>query len=95
MARDIVDQILANIKMKDAEKKGTFHFLVKEAHCKGHDEENLQTVTEFRHDKELDSQDLLNQGWVDIMMKMLSWRRIGGPNGRDVSPQAKQMFFLD
>ena len=28
------------------------------------------------------------------MMKMLSWRRIGGPNGRDVSPQAMQMFFL-
>ncbi len=31
---------------------------------------------------------------MDILMKMASWISIGGPYGKDVSPQVKQMFFL-
>ena len=27
-------------------------------------------------------------------MKMVSWRSIGGPGGRDATPQTKKMFFM-
>ena len=85
---------MAAVKMKDAEEKSEFHFLVKESHCKGHDEDKLQTVDDFRREQGIDEYDALNRGWIDILMKMVSWRSIGGPGGRDATPQAKKMFFM-
>jgi len=85
---------LASIKPKGADFQDDFCFLVKENHCKGHDEDNLQTVDQFRAEQGIDEYDRVNRGWMDILMKMASWRSIGGPYGKDVSPQVKQMFFL-
>jgi Fe-S-cluster containining protein len=85
---------LAAIKMKDAEAKEDFHFLVKEPHCKGHAEDNLQSVSEFRRDQGIEPYDEKNRGWIDILMKMVSWMSIGGPQGKAASEQTKQMFFL-
>ncbi|NQV19804.1 MAG: YkgJ family cysteine cluster protein [Rhodospirillales bacterium] len=85
---------LAAIKMKDGKDKDQFHFLVKETHCKGHEEAKNQTVSFFRQEQGVEEYDNLNQGWIDIMMKMVSWRSIGGPQGRDISAQTKKMFFM-
>jgi hypothetical protein len=85
---------LAAIKMKDAEHKDQFHFLVKKSHCKGHSEAKTQTVAEFRTEQQVDDYDQHNQGWIDLMMKMVSWKTLYGPQGRDVSAQTKQMFFM-
>jgi hypothetical protein len=84
----------ASVKMMGAEQKEDFHFLVKEAHCMGHAEEKRQTVMEFRREQGVEALDEINRGWVDIMMKMVSWRSVGGPNGQNVSTQAKRMFFM-
>jgi len=85
---------LAAIKMKDAEHKDQFHFLVKEDHCKGHEEDKVQTVADFLGEQEVLEYDQHNQGWIEIMMKMVSWKTLGGPQGKDVSDQTKRMFFM-
>lgn len=85
---------LAAIKLKDADKKEDFHFLVKESHCKGHAESKLQSVAAFRAEQGVEDYDRLNRGWIDILMKMSSWKTLGGPQGRDVTPQAKKMFYM-
>ena len=85
---------LASIKMMGAEKKEDFYFLVRESHCQGHEEDQRQTVAQFRAEQGVEALDEIVRGWIDIMMKMTSWRSVGGPNARQVSPQAKKMFFM-
>jgi Fe-S-cluster containining protein len=85
---------LASIKMMGATNKEDFNFLVKESHCKGHAEDKSQTVAEFRAEQGVEALDAINRGWIDIMMKMVSWRSVGGPHAKQVSPQAKKMFFM-
>ncbi len=85
---------LASIKMADAHNKEDFYFLVKESHCKGHEEDKKQTVSEFRAQQGVEALDEINRGWIDIMMKMTSWRSVGGPNAKKISIQAKKMFFM-
>jgi hypothetical protein len=85
---------LGAFKVKDAEEQVDFHFLVKEAHCKGHDESKLQSVAEFRRDQQVGEYDAINRGWMDILMKMASWRSLGGPYGKEVSDQTKRMFYM-
>jgi Fe-S-cluster containining protein len=85
---------LASIKMAEAHDKEDFYFLVKESHCKGHEEDKSQTVAEFRAQQGVEALDEINRGWIDIMMKMTSWRSIGGPNAKKVSTQTKKMFFM-
>lgn len=84
----------ASVKMMGAEQKEDFHFLVKEPHCTGHAEEKRQTVREYRREQGVEALDEINRGWVDILMKMVSWRSVGGPNGQSVNAQAKKMFFM-
>ncbi|MBM3565282.1 MAG: YkgJ family cysteine cluster protein [Alphaproteobacteria bacterium] len=84
----------ASLKMKDSEGKAEFHFLVKEAHCLGHEEGNLQSVAEFRQEQGIGDYDRVNRGWTDILMKMASWKTLGGPGGKDITPQTKKMFFM-
>ncbi len=81
-------------KTKDADDITDFHFLVKEPHCQGHQEAKSQTVAEFRHEQEVEPYDRVNRAWMDIIMKLASWKTIGGPRGEDVAPQTKQMFYL-
>jgi uncharacterized protein len=85
---------LASIKPKGSDLKEDFFFLVKESHCKGHDEEKLQSVTQFHGEQGLVDYDQGNRGWIDILMKMASWQSIGGPGGKEIPTQTKQMFFL-
>ena len=85
---------LASVKMKDADGKSDFHFLVKEAFCCGHTADKSQTVGDFRAEQGVEEYDRINRGWMDILMKMASWKTVGGPQGKDVSTQTKQMFFM-
>ena len=81
-------------KTKDADKEADFFFLVKEAHCQGHNEPKTQSVAEFRAEQGVEAYDAVNRSWMDILMKMASWKTLGGPWGKDVNKQTKQMFFL-
>ncbi len=85
---------LASIKPKGSDQQDDFFFLVKESHCKGHDEDKLQSVTQFHEEQGLADYEQGNRGWIDILMKMASWQSVGGPGGKDIPAQTKQMFFL-
>ncbi len=84
----------ATVKRQDAEGTADFHFLVKEAHCLGHAEDKLQSVAEFRREQGIGNDDQADRAWMDILMKMVSWRTLGGPGGRDIAPQTRKMFFM-
>lgn len=85
---------LVSMKMKDADAKEDFHFLVKEPHCQGHREAKGQTVAEYRFEQGVEPYERVNRGWVDILMKMASWNTLGGPGGKAPTPQTKKMFFM-
>ena len=85
---------LAAIKLKGQEGKDSFNFLVKESHCKGHDESKLQSVAQFRKEQGTDDYDQVNAGWIDILMKAASWASIGGPQGREIAPRTQGMFYM-
>lgn len=85
---------LASIKMKGAEDKENFNFLVKESHCKGHDEDKLQSVARFRKEQGTEEYDRLNTGWMDILMKAASWASTGGPYGKEIAARTQGMFYM-
>jgi uncharacterized protein len=85
---------LISVKLKDSDAKEDFHFLVREEHCRGHEEPHSQTVAEFLNQEGLEPYEAINRGWIDILMKLASWRSLGGPMGRTPSAQSRQMFFM-
>ncbi|MCC2113230.1 MAG: YkgJ family cysteine cluster protein [Hyphomicrobiales bacterium] len=85
---------MASVKMKGHEAVEDFHFLVKEPHCKGHEETKQQTVGQFREEQGVVGYDDINRGWLDILMKMASWKVMGGPWGKEPDQRSKKMFFM-
>ena len=75
---------LASVKMKGHDAPEDFYFLVKEPHCKGHEENREQTVAEFRADQGVEIYDERNRSWIHILMKLASWKTLGGPLGKEV-----------
>ena len=85
---------LASVKIKGEDGTSDFFFLVKETHCQGHRESKIQSVDAFREEQGVVWYDGINRGWFDILMKMVSWRTVGGPHGKDIDPRTRKMFFM-
>jgi Fe-S-cluster containining protein len=85
---------MVSMKMKDMEGKEDFFFLVKEEHCQGHCDSKTQNVGEFRAEQGVADYERVSRGWIDILMKMASWKVLGGPMGKAPAPQTKKMFFM-
>ena len=85
---------LASVKMKGHEQPEDFYFLVKEPHCKGHEESKEQTVGAFRAEQGVDEYDEKNRDWIHILMKLASWKFLGGPWGKEPDERTKKMFFM-
>ena len=66
-----------------------FFFIVKEDHCKGHEEPTEWTIKEWRADQGVDLCDEMNREWLEIVMR----RRSFGHQA-SMSEQAQKMFFL-
>ncbi|MEW6594669.1 MAG: YkgJ family cysteine cluster protein [Thermodesulfobacteriota bacterium] len=66
-----------------------FYFLVKEPHCKGHDEEKVQTIQDWRIDQGIDESDEMNRDWMEIVMRRKSFGLQA-----TLSEPAKKMFFM-
>jgi Fe-S-cluster containining protein len=66
-----------------------FYFLIKEPHCKGHEESHEQTIGEWRVDQGIDESDAMNQGWMEIVMRRKSFGQQAS-----LSEPAKKMFFM-
>lgn len=85
---------LAAVKLKGHDEPEDFYFLVKESHCKGHDEPHEQTVARFRAEQGVEEYDLKNRDWIHILMKLASWKFLGGPWGKEPDERTKKMFFM-
>lgn len=66
-----------------------FFFLVKEDHCKGHEEDKEWTVGEWRADQGVDVRDEMNKKWLRLIMRRKSYG-----HQANLSEQAKRMFFM-
>ncbi|MEW6427083.1 MAG: YkgJ family cysteine cluster protein [Thermodesulfobacteriota bacterium] len=66
-----------------------FYFLVKEAHCKGHEEDKTWTIREWRADQGIDESDEMNKDWMELVMRRKSFGFQA-----TLSEPAKKMFFM-
>jgi uncharacterized protein len=66
-----------------------FFFIVKEDHCKGHEEDKEWTIREWRADQGVDLCDEMNREWLEIVMR----RRSFGHQA-SMSEQAQKIFFM-
>jgi len=66
-----------------------FYFLVKEPHCKGHEEDKEWTIREWRKDQGIDESDLMNREWMELVMRRKSFG-----HQANLSEQAKKIFFM-
>jgi Fe-S-cluster containining protein len=66
-----------------------FFFLVKEPHCKGHEEDKTWTIREWRVDQGVDLCDEMNREWLELVMRRKSFGFQA-----TLSEQAKKMFFM-
>ncbi len=84
---------LANFHERGDETEGKeaeqFFFIVKEDHCKGHEEDKTWTIREWRKDQGTDVRDEINRGWMELVMR----RKSHGIQAT-LSEQAQKMFFM-
>ncbi|MGI6657253.1 MAG: YkgJ family cysteine cluster protein [Desulfobulbus sp.] len=66
-----------------------FFFLVKEPHCKGHDEPKHWTIREWRADQGVDVRDEMNKEWLRLVMRRKSFGIQAS-----LSEPARRMFFM-
>lgn len=66
------------------------YFVVKEPHCKGHEEPVKRTVREYRQSQGVDVYDEMNRQWRDIVIK----KRTSGPTIGAPSERSMQLFDM-
>ncbi len=66
------------------------YFVVKEDHCKGHDEPRRLTVAQYRREQGLEHYDEMNREWRDIILK----KRSSGPTVGKPSDRSLQLFDM-
>lgn len=66
------------------------YFLVKEDHCKGHDEPRRIKIADYRKEQGAEEYDDMNRDWYQIILK----KRSSGPALGKPSPTSLQFFFL-
>ena len=66
------------------------YFVVKESHCKGHEEPRTITVRQYRREQGIEKYDEMNREWRDIVLKKRSsGATVGKPSARSL-----QLFDL-
>ena len=67
------------------------HFLlIKEPHCKGHDEDRKITISDYRKEQKVEEFDELNRDWYRIILK----KKSTGPTIGRPSDMSLQLFFM-
>ncbi|NOY67136.1 MAG: YkgJ family cysteine cluster protein [Gammaproteobacteria bacterium] len=75
---------------KGASEFEDLYFVVKEDHCKGHEEDNEITIAEFRKQQGVEIYDEMNREWLDIIIK----KRSAGPTVGAPSERSMQLFSM-
>ncbi|MCC6608342.1 MAG: YkgJ family cysteine cluster protein [Burkholderiales bacterium] len=81
---------LLSMRKQDSPGEEDSYFVVKEEHCLGHQEPQVQTVREYRKVQGLQPYDEANREWRRIVLK----KRSGGPAVGKPSQKSLELFFL-
>lgn len=81
---------LMSMRKKDSPSDEDSYFVVKEAHCLGHDEPRELTVEEYRTEQGVLPYDEANRDWRRIVLK----KRSSGPAVGRPSQRSFELFFL-
>lgn len=66
------------------------YFLIKEDHCKGHEEDREISVDDYRREQEVEIYDQINRDWLQLMLK----KKSAGPSIGRPSDTSLQFFFM-
>ncbi|EGV50054.1 YkgJ family cysteine cluster protein [Candidatus Endoriftia persephone] len=66
------------------------YFLVKEDHCKGHEEDREISVTDYRKEQQVEQYDQINREWMQLILK----KKSAGPSIGRPSDTSLQFFFM-
>lgn len=73
------------VRAKDNAVVEDMYFVVKEPHCKGHEEPRSRTVRDYRREQGVEKYDEMNREWRDIVIKKRSsGPTVGAPSGRSL-----------
>ncbi|MDH3899623.1 MAG: YkgJ family cysteine cluster protein [Gammaproteobacteria bacterium] len=78
------------VRKKDSPVVEDMYFVVREPHCKGHEEPKTQTVKEYRKEQGVDKYDVMNREWRDIILK----KRSSGPTVGAPSARSLQLYDM-
>ena len=78
------------VRKKDESEVEEIFFIVKEDHCRGHEEPRHQTVAEYRYDQGVEVYDDMNREWRDIVLK----KRSSGPTVGRPTDRSMQLFDM-
>jgi Fe-S-cluster containining protein len=81
---------LLNMREKDTYEARQQYSLVKEAHCKGHDEPREITLRDYRKEQGVEEYDEFNKSWYELILK----KKSGGPGVGKPSEMSLQLFFM-
>lgn len=79
-----------SIREENSSTDENAYFLIKEAHCLGHNESRTISVGDYRKEQEVDQYDEINRAWRQIILK----KRSSGPTIGKPSQRSFQFFFL-
>ncbi len=81
---------LLSMRRQDEYTDTQSYALVKEEHCKGHDEPRRLTIAEYRQEQGVEEYDELARGWRQLVLK----KKSAGPAIGAPSLKSRQLFFM-
>jgi hypothetical protein len=66
------------------------YFLIREDHCKGHEEDREVSIDDYRREQEVEIYDQINREWLQLMLK----KKSAGPAIGRPSDTSLQFFFM-
>lgn len=81
---------LLSMRRQDEYVDRDSYALVKEDHCRGHDEDRTLTINEYRKEQGIEEYDELARGWRQLILK----KKSSGPAIGKPSLKSRQLFFM-
>ncbi len=78
------------VRKKDSSFVEDIFFLVKEQHCRGHEEPRKLSVSQYREEQGVVEYDEMNREWRDVLLK----KRSSGPTVGRPSDRSRQLFDM-
>ena len=81
---------LLNMREKDSSEAQENYSMVREEHCKGHEEDREITIADYRKEQGCEEFDLRNREWYRLILK----KKSAGPGVGRLSDMSLQLFFM-